>query len=73
MEKVVPKNMKITFMSGDSDEKTYNEYYATMPWEGEGFATSKKRYGELMSKFGLKGIPCLMILKGDGSSEEAAE
>jgi len=26
-----------------------------------------------MSKFGLKGIPCLMILKGDGKSEEAGD
>jgi len=35
MKKVKAKNMEITFMSGDSDEKTYNEYYATMPWASE--------------------------------------
>ena len=73
MEKVEAKNMQITFMSGDSDEKTFNEYYATMPWKADAFAESKKKYGVLMSKFGLKGIPCLMILKGDGSGEEAAD
>ena len=73
MEKVEAKNMQITFMSGDSDEKPYNEYYATMPWEGLGYKDSKAKYSTLMSKFGLKGIPCLMILKGDGTTEEAGD
>ena len=60
-------------MSGDKDQKTYDEYYGTMPWAAEGQKYDEPRYSTLMAKFGLKGIPCLMILKGDGKSEEAGD
>jgi len=42
-----------------------------MPWDTIGY--DKKRYSDLMSKFGLSGIPALVLLKGNGESEELAD
>ncbi len=37
-----------------------------MPWDTIGYDRTK--YGELMDKFGINGIPTLVLLKNDGTT-----
>jgi len=53
----------IKFMSGDQDEGAYKEYFGSMPWVSDGY--DKSAYSTKMSEFGLRGIPALILLKGD--------
>jgi len=52
-------------MSGDQNEASYNEYFATMPWVSDGY--DKPAYSTKMTEFGLRGIPSLCLLKKDGT------
>merc|ERR1712230_271022 len=58
-------NIEIEFMSGDQDENSYSNYFATMPWTSKGF--NSKSYSKKMDAFGLRGIPALVLLNSDGS------
>ena len=53
-------------MSGDRDEKAYNEYFATMPWTSNGY--DKDAYSKRMGDFGIGGIPTLVVLNKDGTT-----
>ena len=59
------KHLKITFCSGDKDEEAYNDYYKTMPWDTMGY--DKDEYKKLQDKYGINGIPALILLKEDGT------
>ena len=37
-----------------------------MPWSSDGY--DKENYSKLMKKFGIRGIPCLVILNEDGET-----
>lgn len=37
-----------------------------MPWSSDGY--DKETYSKLMTKYGLRGIPCLVVLKEDGET-----
>jgi len=52
--------LEIEFLSGDNNQEAYDEYFATMPWTSSGY--NKDRYRELMDKFGLRGIPSLILV-----------
>jgi len=45
-------------------QEEYEAYYETMPWCTVPFAS--KDAADLKAKFGVKAIPCLVILNGDG-------
>ena len=56
--------VSIEFMSVDTDDYAYNRYFATMPWTSNGlneYESNKK-----MRKFGIKGIPRLVLLNKCG-------
>ena len=58
------KQIEIIFISFDRDEKSYKEYYDSMPWLSFPFKSDKK---EVFAKdFSIKGIPALLIFDKDG-------
>ncbi len=57
------KEIEIVFVSSDQDESSYNEYYGTMPWVGVPLSNSAVKQ-TLASKFGVRGIPMLVVLNG---------
>ena len=56
--------VQIIFASLDSNEKTFKEYFATMPWIALPYQDHKIE--ELKSKFGVPGIPMLVIVDKNG-------
>ena len=63
--KAAGKNLEIVFASSDRDEKAFGEYFAEMPWLALPFAArdAKSALGE---KYGVRGIPSLIVLDGTG-------
>lgn len=62
--------LAIVFASSDSDQHSFDEYYGSMPWVAIPFTASGKAQG-LGSKFGVRGIPSLIILDAaDGSIKD---
>ncbi|XP_068638611.1 probable nucleoredoxin 2 [Aristolochia californica] len=57
---------EIVFVSSDEDQKSFDEYYATMPWLAIPFSDllSKK---SLTQRFQIEGIPSLIILDPCGN------
>lgn len=55
------KNFEVIFASSDRDESQFNEYFAEMPWLAIPYA-DRKRKEQLSSRFGVSGIPMLVIL-----------
>eukprot|EP00439_Symbiodinium_sp_Y106_P086065 s234_g31.t1 len=60
------KDVEVVFISSDRDESGFNEYYGEMPWACVPYADRAKK-DELAGKFGVRGIPMLVVLKPDGS------
>ncbi len=58
------KNFQIIFISSDSDQKSFNDYYKTMPWLALDYKEQRKRE-ELLRKFNVTGIPKLVLIDGD--------
>jgi thiol-disulfide isomerase/thioredoxin len=58
------KNVQVIFISSDSDEKSFYDYYSHMPWLALSYRDRKKRE-ELFSKFNVTEIPQLVLLDGD--------
>jgi nucleoredoxin len=58
------KNFEIIFVSSDRDEESFNEYRSEMPWLALPFANRDGK-AALSSKFGVQGIPTLVILDPD--------
>ena len=59
------KQIAVVFVSSDRDEPAFNEYFAEMPWLALPFAArdAKSALGE---KYGVRGIPSLIVLDGTG-------
>lgn len=55
------KGMEIIFLSGDQDQKQFDEYYKEMPWAAVPFENRALK-AKLSKKFGVKGIPSFIIL-----------
>ena len=58
--------LKITFISGDTDEDAYNGYFATHPWTSDGYDKEKEQ--KLSDEYGVTGIPTLIVLNKDGKT-----
>jgi nucleoredoxin len=61
------KDFEVIFVSSDRDQSAFDEYYLSMPWLALQFA-ERERKQELSSKFGVRGIPTLVLV--DGTSGE---
>ncbi|CAF0769967.1 unnamed protein product [Adineta steineri] len=58
------KNFEIIFLSSDSDEKSFDDYYKDMPWLKLDYKEQEKK-DELENKLGVNGIPKLILIDGD--------
>jgi len=61
------KGLEVVFVSSDKDEASFQEYFGEQPWLALDFA-DRKRKEQLSSKFGVRGIPSLVIVDVDGST-----
>jgi len=60
------EKMEIIFVSSDRDQKSFDEYFAEMPWLSLPF--DKREAKDKLSKFcEVEGIPSFAVLKPDGS------
>jgi nucleoredoxin len=59
-------DFECVFVSSDKDDTQFNEYYGEMPWAALPFA-DRDRKSKLSSKFGVNGIPTLVVLSADGT------
>jgi len=59
------KKFPIIFGSSDRDEASFQEYFATMPWLA--YQLNDAKIEELKKKFGVSGIPWLVVLDKDGN------
>ena len=59
------KQIEIIFVSSDSDEESFNEYYGTMPWLAVPFGSPL--IDQLSELSGHEGIPTLAVVGKDGS------
>ncbi|UJR11340.1 hypothetical protein I4U23_015521 [Adineta vaga] len=57
------KNFEIIFLSSDSDEQSFYNYYHEMPWLRLDYREREKKQ-ELEYKYGVNGIPMLVLLDG---------
>jgi nucleoredoxin len=57
------KGMEIVFVSSDRDEHSFKEYHQSMPWLALPLSAHQIKQS-LSMKFGVSGIPCLVILDG---------
>lgn len=60
---------EIVFVSSDSDAGSFNEYYGQMPWTAIPFSSSNISQA-LGSKYGVRGIPHLLILTPGGEIKD---
>jgi nucleoredoxin len=58
------KQIEIIFVSSDRDEKSWKEYFATMPWLSVQFGDNK--IAELKKTCGVKYIPMLCLIGKNG-------
>ena len=59
-------SIAVVFVSSDRDQAGFDGYYGEMPWHALPFSERdlKKQLGE---KYGVSGIPCLVVLDDRGS------
>eukprot|EP01006_Ploeotia_vitrea_P061860 TRINITY_DN79382_c0_g1_i1.p1 TRINITY_DN79382_c0_g1~~TRINITY_DN79382_c0_g1_i1.p1 ORF type:complete len:147 (-),score=9.33 TRINITY_DN79382_c0_g1_i1:116-556(-) len=55
--------LEIVFVSADSDQKSFDEYYNEMPWVSTIYGTDVNDV--LSNKFDVSGIPMFIILDGE--------
>ncbi|XP_035691951.1 tryparedoxin-like [Branchiostoma floridae] len=58
--------LEIVFVSSDADQGSFDGYFGSMPWLAVPYSDRQKK-AELSDKFGVKGIPTLVILKADSA------
>mmetsp|Transcript_116951 Transcript_116951/g.342499 ORF Transcript_116951/g.342499 Transcript_116951/m.342499 type:complete len:166 (+) Transcript_116951:56-553(+) len=59
-------DIEVVFVSSDRDEGAFGEYYGEMPWTALPFEKRDEK-GALSQRFGVQGIPMLVVLRPDGS------
>jgi nucleoredoxin len=59
------QNFECVFVSGDETQESFDDYYKDMPWLALPFE-NRDLETELSAKFGIKGIPTLLVLGPDG-------
>jgi nucleoredoxin len=63
--------LEIIFVSSDRDEDSFKEYYGSQPWTSLPFE-DKEHKQALAQKFGVSGIPMLVILDAAGNLKDAS-
>ena len=63
------KSFEIIFVSSDSDDDSFEQYYGAMPWLAIPFDDTDVREGDLPHRFGCSGIPHLVLLDGRTGKE----
>jgi len=58
------KSFEVVFISSDHDEKAFESYYGEQPWLAQPYAKRKLK-AALSKKYGVSGIPSLIILDGE--------
>ena len=58
------KSFEVVFISSDHDEKAFESYYGEQPWLAQPYAKRKLK-AALSKKYGVTGIPSLIILDGE--------
>jgi len=61
------KKFEIVFISSDRDEKSFSEYFSTMPWLALPYADRELK-AKLSRKYKVEGIPTLVLLSPDGQT-----
>jgi len=62
--------LEIVFVSSDSDQHSFDEYYGSQPWVSVPFSETSVTQG-LGQRFGVRGIPSFIVLNGaDGSIKD---
>merc|ERR1740115_463799 len=64
--KAAGKKFEVVFVSSDQDYEGFNAYFAEMPWLALPYDKRETKQ-ELSSKFGVSGIPTLILLNPDDS------
>lgn len=62
--KAARNDFELVFVSGDRDEKSFQEYFGEMPWLALPF--DEERNEALSSHFEVEGIPTLVVLSPEG-------
>lgn len=62
--------IEVVFVSSDRDQASFDEYYGSMPWKALPFSESTKKQA-LSSKYGVRGIPTLIVLNSNGEVVDA--
>jgi len=57
-------DIEVIFASSDRDQGSFDEYFAEMPWMAIPF-TDREQTGKMSQRFGVQGIPMLVVLNGD--------
>ncbi|CAF1478660.1 unnamed protein product [Adineta ricciae] len=65
MSEEMRKHFEIVFISWDRDENEFNSYFSEMPWLALPYS-DRARKDALDSKYGVEGIPCLIVLSSSG-------
>lgn len=60
------KNVEVVFVSSDQNESAFKSYYKEMPWLALPYSARSIK-NRLSEKFGVKGIPTLVLLGSDGT------
>lgn len=63
------KEVAIVFISSDQNETSFKEYYGSMSFHALPFANRDAK-AALASKYGVRGIPTLVLLDGEGKLVE---
>ena len=58
------KQIEIIFISFDRDEKSFKEYYDSMPWVTLPFSSDKKK--SIAKAYSINGIPALFVFDNQG-------
>jgi len=61
------KKFQVVFVSSDRDQVAFEEYYSEMPFLALPFSESDKG-GELKGKYGVRGIPTLILVNNKGET-----
>jgi nucleoredoxin len=58
--------MEIFFISSDRDQKSFDDYFAEMPWQALPYEKRDEK-AKLSDAFGVQGIPSFVVLNNDGT------
>lgn len=58
------KKLEIVFVSSDRDQKSFDDYFGSMPWLALGYDDREAKEA-LSGKYGVRGIPTFVLIDGD--------